>query len=101
MPRRRQALPLAHAIYHSERLRHNQNKLEWGMRTLIVSWLPKEFTPPFLTDAGFGREEFIRWLKHHGLAFVFHLRPDTIVNYCELQCPMGDFDTPEGIPLSC
>lgn len=99
MPRRRRALPLAHGVYHPERLRHSQNKLERGMCTLVASWLPKDVEPLFLADAGFGRTEFIRWLKGHGFAFVIRLRPETVVNFRGRSCRLGEFDTVEGVPL--
>jgi transposase len=45
MPRRSRALPLAHSVYHPDRLRHNQNRLEQGSCTLVASWLPKALNP--------------------------------------------------------
>lgn len=99
MPRRRRALPLAQGVYHPDRLRHSQNKLERGMCTLVASWLPKDVQPLFLADAGFGRTEFVRWLKGHGFAFVIRLRPETVVRFRGRSCRLGEFDTVEGVPL--
>ena len=99
MPRRKRALPLAHGVYHPDRLRHSQNKLERGLCTLVASWLPGDLTPLFLADRGFGRTEFVRWLQRHGFAFVVRLSPDTIVTYRGRRCRLGEFDTIEGAPI--
>lgn len=99
MPRRKRALPLAHGVYHPDRLRHSQNKLERGLCALVASWVPQELTPLFLGDRGFGRTEFVRWLQRHGFAFVLRLNPDTIVTYRGRRCRLGEFDTIEGAPI--
>jgi hypothetical protein len=99
MPRRKRALPLAHGVYHPDRLRHSQNKLEHGLCALVASWLPEELTPLFLADRGFGRTEFVRWLQQHGFAFVVRLKAETIVTYRGRSCRLGDFDTIEGAPI--
>jgi hypothetical protein len=99
MPRKARALPLAFGTYHSARLRHSQNKLERGMCTLVASLLPKEATPLFLADAGFGRTEFIRWLQQQGFAYVVRLRADTLVHYRGQTLPLSQFDTLEGAPI--
>jgi hypothetical protein len=61
--------------------------------------LPKDATPLFLADAGFGRTEFIRWLQNQGFAFVVRLRSETLVHYRGRTCPLGQFDTIEGWPI--
>jgi hypothetical protein len=99
MPRKARALPLAFGSYHSDRLRHSQNKLERGLCTLVASMLPKEATPLFLADAGFGRTEFIRWFQQKGFAFVIRLRADTLVHYRGRTLPLNQFDTFEGAPI--
>jgi hypothetical protein len=99
MPRRKRALPLAFGVYHPDRLRHSQNKLERGLCTLVASLLPTGVTPLFLADAGFGYTEFIRWLQHNGFAFVVRLRPDTLIHYRGRTVPLGTFDTIEGAPI--
>jgi hypothetical protein len=99
LPRKKRALPLAFGVYHYERLRHSQNKLERGMCTLIASTLPKGFRPLFLADAGFGRTEFVRWLQQMGFAFVVRLRPETHITYRGKTFPLGDLDTIEGAPI--
>ena len=60
--RRKRALPLAHGVYHPDRLRHSLNKFERGLCTLVANWLPADLNPLFLADTGFSRTEFIRWL---------------------------------------
>jgi hypothetical protein len=99
MPRKSRALPLTFGAYHPDRLRHSQNKLERGICTLVASLLPKDATPLFLADAGFGRTEFIRWLQNQGFAFVVRLRSETLVHYRGRTCPLGQFDTIEGWPI--
>ncbi len=99
MPRRGRAVPLAHGVYHPDRLRHSQNKLERGLCTLVASWVPAGLRPLFLADRGFGRTEFVRWLQRHGFAYVVRLRPDTIVEHRGRRCPLGAFDTIEGAPI--
>lgn len=99
MPRRGRAVPLAHGVYHPDRLRHSQNKLECGLCTLVASWVPAELKPLFLADRGFGRTEFVRWLQRHGFAYVVRLRTDTWVTYQGRQSRLGEFDTPPGAPL--
>lgn len=81
LPRRKRALPLAHGVYHPDRLRHSQNKLERGLCALVASWLPDELTPLFLADRGLGRTEFGRWLQQRGFAYVVRLKAETIVTY--------------------
>lgn len=99
MPRRKRALPLAYGVYHPDRLRHSQNKLERGLCTLVASWVPPELTPLFLADRGFGRTEFVRWLQQHGFAFVVRLQSETIVTYRGRRCRLAEFDTVEGAPI--
>jgi hypothetical protein len=99
MPRRRRAVPLAHGVYHPDRLRHSQNKLERGLCALVASWVPAELTPLFLADRGFGRTEFVRWLQRHGFAFVVRLRADTHVQHRGQRGQLGQFDTIEGAPI--
>lgn len=99
MPRRKRAVPLAHAVYHPDRLRHSQNKLERGLCALVASWVPAGLTPLFLADRGFGRTEFVRWLQMHGFAYVVRLRSDTLVTYRGRTCPLGEFDTVAGAPI--
>ena len=99
MPRQKRALPLAFGVYHPSRLRHSQNKLERGLCTLVASLLPKEATPLFLADAGFGQTELIRWLQEKGFAFVVRLRPETLIHYRGRTARLGDFDTIEGAPI--
>lgn len=69
------------------------------MCTLIASLLPKEATPLFLADAGFGRTEFIRWLEQQGFVFVVRLRSETLVLYRGRTLPLGEFDTLEAAPI--
>lgn len=99
VPRQHRALPLAFAVYHAERLRHSQNKLERGLCTLVASLLPKNITPLILADAGFGQTEFIRWLQQHSFAFVVRLRPDTLVHYRGETTPLHHYDTIPGAPI--
>jgi hypothetical protein len=99
MPRKKRALPLAFGVYHPNRLRHSQNKLERGLCTLVASLLPKGAVPLFLADAGFGQTEFIRWLQEKGFAFVIRLRPETLIHYRGRTARLGDFDTIEGAPI--
>jgi hypothetical protein len=99
MPRRRRAVPLANGVYHPDRLRHSQDKLERGLCALVASWVPPELTPLFVADQGFGRTEFVRWLQQHGFAFVVRLRASTLVRYRGQHCWLGEFDTIEGAPI--
>ena len=55
LPRRARAIPLAHGVYHPDRLRHSQNKLERGLCALVASWVSADLKPLFLADRGFGR----------------------------------------------
>jgi transposase InsO family protein len=99
IPRKKRALPLAFGAYHPARLRHSQNKLERGLCTWVASLLPRHVRPLILADQGFGRAEFIRWLKRNGFAFVVRLRAGTLVRYRGQWMPLGSFDTIEGAPL--
>ena len=99
IPRKKRALPLAFGVYHPARLRHSQNKLERGLCTLVASLLPRHVKPLILADQGFGRAEFVRWLKHNGFAFVVRLRADTLVRYRGKWVPLSSFDTIEGAPI--
>jgi hypothetical protein len=99
MPRKKRALPLTFGVYHPARLRHSQNKLERGLCTWVASLLPRHVRPLILADQGFGRAEFIRWLKNNGLAFVVRLRAGTLVRYRGKWVPLGSFDTIEGAPI--
>ncbi len=98
VPRRRRALPLAYGVYHHQRLRHSQNKLERGLCTLVASLLPRDQQPLFLADAGFGRTEFIRWLQQMGFAYVVRLRPETRVRYRGRSLLLRELDTAPGLP---
>lgn len=99
MPRKKRALPLTFGVYHPERLRHSQNKLERGLCTWVASLLPRHVRPLILADQGFGRAEFVRWLKRNGFAFVVRLRAGTLVRYRGQWVPLGSFDAVEGAPL--
>jgi hypothetical protein len=99
MPRRKRALPLTFGVYHPERLRHSQNKLERGLCAWVASLLPRHVRPLILADQGFGRAEFIRWLKDNGFAFVVRLRAGTLVHYRGKWVPLGTFNTIERAPI--
>ena len=99
VPRKKRALPLAFGVYHPQRLRHSQNKLERGLLTLAASLLPHSFKPLILADAGFGQTELIRWLQERRFAYVIHLRADTLIHYRGRTFPLGELDTLEGAPI--
>jgi hypothetical protein len=61
--------------------------------------LPKDATPLFLADAGFGRTEFIHWFRQLRFAYVVRLRRDTLVHYRGRTRPLGHFDTIGGVPI--
>ncbi len=99
VPRKRRALPLAFGVYHPQRLRFSQNRLERGLCTLVASLLPRPFRPLLLADAGFGQTELIRWLQERGFAYVIRLRPETLVEHRGRKVALGTLDTLEGAPI--
>ncbi len=79
VPRRGRALPLLEVAYVRGALPKDssQNKIEEEALLAVVGVLPPGVRPVVLADRGFARQEFIRWLRAHGIEYVIRVRRGT------------------------
>ena len=81
IPRRGRALPLLSVTYDSEKLpaRGSQNLWEQEALEVVLQALPLGVRPLVIGDRGFGRAEFIIWLKDRHVDYVLRVKRGTTI----------------------